>query len=145
MAASQGAEKTVSEVSEQQMETSVAEPSEPGSKSETKKSSGGDASEHSLESQKDAEIQICESNPPKETSQASPARKDSQEGPKHPTGPFFPVLSKDESTALQWPSELLIFTKAEPPFHTVVILCTLTLSFQGTKMPELKGQKSQRI
>lgn len=39
--ASQGPEKTVSEVSEQQMETSAAEPSEPGSKAETKKPSGG--------------------------------------------------------------------------------------------------------
>ncbi|XP_057391785.1 G patch domain-containing protein 8 isoform X1 [Balaenoptera acutorostrata] len=116
VAASQGAEKTVGEVSEQQMETSVAEPSEPESKAETKKASGGDVSEHSLESQsqKDSEIQMCESNPPKEISQATPAGKESQEGPKHPTGPFFPVLSKDESTALQWPSELLIFTKAEP-------------------------------
>ncbi|XP_029066753.1 G patch domain-containing protein 8 isoform X2 [Monodon monoceros] len=116
VAASQGAEKTVGEVSEQQMETSVAEPSEPESKAETKKASGGDVSEHSLESQsqKDSEIQMCESNPPKEISQATPAGKESQEGPRHPTGPFFPVLSKDESTALQWPSELLIFTKAEP-------------------------------
>ncbi|XP_069760934.1 G patch domain-containing protein 8 isoform X2 [Narcine bancroftii] len=35
-------------------------------------------------------------------------------GPKHPTGPFFPVLSKDESTTLQWPSELLMITKSEP-------------------------------
>jgi len=115
VAASQG-EKTVSEVSEQQAETSVAEPSEPGSKAETKKASGGDISEQSLESQsqKSSGIQICESNPSKETSQTTPPGKESREGPKHPTGPFFPVLSKDESTALQWPSELLIFTKAEP-------------------------------
>uniref|UniRef100_A0A8C1JZA6 G patch domain containing 8 n=1 Tax=Cyprinus carpio TaxID=7962 RepID=A0A8C1JZA6_CYPCA len=35
-------------------------------------------------------------------------------GPRMPTGPFFPVLSKDESTTLQWPSELLEFTKAQP-------------------------------
>ncbi|KAJ8251790.1 hypothetical protein GJAV_G00225470 [Gymnothorax javanicus] len=35
-------------------------------------------------------------------------------GPRIPTGPFFPVLSKDESTTLQWPSELLEFTRAEP-------------------------------
>ncbi|XP_036796887.1 G patch domain-containing protein 8 isoform X1 [Oncorhynchus mykiss] len=35
-------------------------------------------------------------------------------GPKIPTGPFFLVLSKDESTTLQWPSELLDFTKAQP-------------------------------
>ncbi|KAM5135306.1 G patch domain-containing protein 8 isoform 2-T2 [Mantella aurantiaca] len=40
--------------------------------------------------------------------------KEQPERPKHPTGPFFPVLSKDESTTLQWPSELLIFTQAEP-------------------------------
>uniref|UniRef100_G3PM81 G patch domain containing 8 n=1 Tax=Gasterosteus aculeatus TaxID=69293 RepID=G3PM81_GASAC len=39
---------------------------------------------------------------------------DSNSGPKIPTGPFFPVLSKDESTTLQWPSELLEFTKAQP-------------------------------
>ncbi|XP_036307540.1 G patch domain-containing protein 8 isoform X1 [Pipistrellus kuhlii] len=116
VAASQGAEKTTGEVSEQQAETSVAEPSEPASKAETKKASGGDISEQSLESQsqKSSGIQICESNPSKETSQTAPPGKESREGPKHPTGPFFPVLSKDESTALQWPSELLIFTKAEP-------------------------------
>ncbi|XP_004684142.1 PREDICTED: G patch domain-containing protein 8 isoform X2 [Condylura cristata] len=113
--ASQGAEKTV-EVSEQPLEISVTEPSEPGSKAETKKASGGDISEQSLDSQgqKPSEVQVCESNPSKETSQATSSGKESQEGPKHPTGPFFPVLSKDESTALQWPSELLIFTKAEP-------------------------------
>ncbi|XP_006832805.1 PREDICTED: G patch domain-containing protein 8 isoform X2 [Chrysochloris asiatica] len=112
--ASQGAEKTVSEVSEQQKESSMATSSEPGSKTETKKASGGDVSEQSLESQKALEIQICESSASKETSQATPAGKETLEGPKHPTGPFFSVLSKDESTALQWPSELLIFTKAEP-------------------------------
>ncbi|XP_003913218.2 G patch domain-containing protein 8 isoform X2 [Papio anubis] len=115
-AASQGAEKTVSEVSEQPKETSMTEPSEPGSKTEAKKALGGDVSDQSLEShsQKVSETQTCESNSSKETSLATPAGKESQEGPKHPTGPFFPVLSKDESTALQWPSELLIFTKAEP-------------------------------
>ncbi|XP_010592817.2 G patch domain-containing protein 8 isoform X1 [Loxodonta africana] len=114
VAASQGAEKTVSEVSEQQKESSMAESSEPGSKAETKWASGGDVSDQSLESQKALEIQMCESSTSKETSQATPAGKEGQEGPKHPTGPFFSVLSKDESTALQWPSELLIFTKAEP-------------------------------
>ncbi|KAG5832939.1 hypothetical protein ANANG_G00296520 [Anguilla anguilla] len=36
-------------------------------------------------------------------------------GPRVPTGPFFPVLGKDESTTLQWPSELLEFTQAQPP------------------------------
>ncbi|XP_042638810.1 G patch domain-containing protein 8 [Orycteropus afer afer] len=114
VAASQGAEKAASEVSEPQKESSVIESSEPGSKVETKKALGGDVSEQTLESQKALEIQICESNASKENSQATPAGKEVQEGPKHPTGPFFPVLSKDESTALQWPSELLIFTKAEP-------------------------------
>ena len=35
-------------------------------------------------------------------------------GPRLPTSPFFPVLSKDESTMLQWPTELLEFTQAQP-------------------------------
>eukprot|EP00062_Callorhinchus_milii_P016034 gi/632966901/ref/XP_007899676.1/ PREDICTED: G patch domain-containing protein 8 isoform X1 [Callorhinchus milii] len=35
-------------------------------------------------------------------------------GPKQVSDPFFPVLSKDESTTLQWPSELLMVTKTEP-------------------------------
>ncbi|XP_053555945.1 G patch domain-containing protein 8 [Bombina bombina] len=48
---------------------------------------------------------------PKDSSMAS---KEQPERPNHPTGPFFPVLSKDESTTLQWPSELLIFTQAGP-------------------------------
>ncbi|XP_053426267.1 G patch domain-containing protein 8 isoform X2 [Nycticebus coucang] len=116
VAASQGAEKAVSEVSEQQKETNVTEPSELGSKVEAKKALGGDVSDQNSEdqSQKPSEVQMCESSPNKETSPTVSAGKESQEGPKHPTGPFFPVLSKDESTALQWPSELLIFTKAEP-------------------------------
>ncbi|XP_041121111.1 G patch domain-containing protein 8-like isoform X2 [Polyodon spathula] len=36
------------------------------------------------------------------------------DSPRQPSGPFFPVLSKDESTTLQWPSELLEFTRAQP-------------------------------
>nr|XP_033775283.1 G patch domain-containing protein 8 isoform X2 [Geotrypetes seraphini]XP_033775284.1 G patch domain-containing protein 8 isoform X2 [Geotrypetes seraphini] len=40
--------------------------------------------------------------------------KELADGPKQPTGPFFPVLSKDESTTLQWPSELLFFTQVQP-------------------------------
>ncbi|XP_076851966.1 G patch domain-containing protein 8 isoform X2 [Brachyhypopomus gauderio] len=52
------------------------------------------------------------------TSQPSEAKQVVTEtrdtGPRLPTGPFFPVLSKDESTTLQWPSELLEFTKAQP-------------------------------
>ncbi|KAK2829639.1 hypothetical protein Q7C36_017629 [Tachysurus vachellii] len=51
-------------------------------------------------------------------SQSTEAKQGSSEpqdtGPRIPTGPFFPVLSKDESTTLQWPSELLEFTKAQP-------------------------------
>ncbi|KAJ8364635.1 hypothetical protein SKAU_G00134660 [Synaphobranchus kaupii] len=35
-------------------------------------------------------------------------------GPHRLTSPFFPVLSKDESTTLQWPTELLEFTQAQP-------------------------------
>ncbi|KAM9456733.1 G patch domain-containing protein 8 isoform 2-T3 [Clarias gariepinus] len=50
--------------------------------------------------------------------QSAEAKQDAAEpqdaGPRLPTGPFFPVLSKDESTTLQWPSELLEFTKAQP-------------------------------
>ncbi|XP_019731290.1 G patch domain-containing protein 8 isoform X1 [Hippocampus comes] len=50
----------------------------------------------------------------KEESSPPPQPLDSNLGPKIPMGPFFPVLSKDESTTLQWPSELLEFTKAPP-------------------------------
>ncbi|XP_067892379.1 zinc finger protein 804A [Heterodontus francisci] len=33
---------------------------------------------------------------------------------RRPDAPFFPVVSKDESTVLQWPSEMLRFTNTEP-------------------------------
>eukprot|EP00062_Callorhinchus_milii_P005944 gi/632946136/ref/XP_007888408.1/ PREDICTED: zinc finger protein 804A [Callorhinchus milii] len=33
---------------------------------------------------------------------------------KRPTSPFFPVLSKDGSTVLQWPSEMLLSTNTQP-------------------------------
>ncbi|XP_048455321.1 zinc finger protein 804A [Rhincodon typus] len=33
---------------------------------------------------------------------------------RRPDAPFFPVVSKDESTVLQWPSEMLNFTNTEP-------------------------------
>ncbi|XP_078408035.1 zinc finger protein 804A isoform X1 [Cetorhinus maximus] len=33
---------------------------------------------------------------------------------RRPNAPFFPVVSKDESTVLQWPSEMLNFTNTEP-------------------------------
>uniref|UniRef100_A0A8C9UWF9 G-patch domain containing 8 n=1 Tax=Spermophilus dauricus TaxID=99837 RepID=A0A8C9UWF9_SPEDA len=142
--ASQGAEKAVSEVFEQQKEATVTEPSEPGSKPDTKKTTGGDITEQSLESQsqKSSEIQMCESNPSKETCQAIPAGKESQEGPKHPTGPFFPVLSKDESTALQWPSELLIFTKAEP---SISYSCNpLYFDFKLSRNKDARGKGTEK-
>uniref|UniRef100_A0A8C8ZYX3 G-patch domain containing 8 n=1 Tax=Prolemur simus TaxID=1328070 RepID=A0A8C8ZYX3_PROSS len=144
MAASQGAEKTVSEVSEQQKETSVTESSEPGSKAEAKKALRGDVSDENLEGQcqKASEVQMCESNPSKETSLAITTGKESQEGPKHPTGPFFPVLSKDESTALQWPSELLIFTKAEP---SISYSCNpLYFDFKLSRNKDARGKGTEK-
>ncbi|XP_026577011.1 G patch domain-containing protein 8-like [Pseudonaja textilis] len=57
---------------------------------------------------------FVESDVINEISQAAGTSKETTEGPKYLTGQFFPVLSKDESTTLQWPSELLIFTRAEP-------------------------------
>ncbi|XP_068434280.1 G patch domain-containing protein 8 isoform X1 [Clinocottus analis] len=51
---------------------------------------------------------------PKQKAESAQDTPESNSGPKIPTGPFFPVLSKDESTTLQWPSELLEFTKAQP-------------------------------
>uniref|UniRef100_A0A8C2WAW2 G-patch domain containing 8 n=1 Tax=Chinchilla lanigera TaxID=34839 RepID=A0A8C2WAW2_CHILA len=74
-------------------------PTQPRGRAEVRKISLGYAGEQGAPGS--SEVQPCEP-------------EDSQEGPRHPTGPFFPVLSRDESTALQWPSELLIFTKAEP-------------------------------
>nr|XP_061837904.1 G patch domain-containing protein 8-like isoform X1 [Nerophis lumbriciformis] len=52
--------------------------------------------------------------PPTEKAETPQQPSDSNSGPKIPTGPFFPVLSKNESTTLQWPSELLEFTKSQP-------------------------------
>ncbi|NXA43012.1 GPTC8 protein, partial [Eudromia elegans] len=95
----------------QQKEQSAAEPAAQPSKAEPKEApEKAGVPENKL---------LMESNPPepdaaREAPQPVPSCKDVTEGPKHPTGPFFPVLSKDESTTLQWPSELLIFTKAEP-------------------------------
>ncbi|MGH0157607.1 UNVERIFIED_CONTAM: hypothetical protein FKN15_033724 [Acipenser sinensis] len=50
----------------------------------------------------------------KQPVECSKAIAEPNDGPRQPTGPFFPVLSKDESTTLQWPSELLEFTRAQP-------------------------------
>ncbi|XP_051774836.1 G patch domain-containing protein 8 isoform X2 [Erpetoichthys calabaricus] len=54
-------------------------------------------------------------SPASQVSDKQPATKSEQaDGPRRSLGPFFPVLSKDESTTLQWPSELLEFTSAQP-------------------------------
>ncbi|KFV65099.1 G patch domain-containing protein 8, partial [Dryobates pubescens] len=74
----------------------------------------------------------------KEAAQPVPGCRDASKGPKHPTGPFFPVLSKDESTTLQWPSELLIFTKAEP---SVSYSCNpLYFDFKLSRNKDAKGK-----
>ncbi|XP_043855500.1 G patch domain-containing protein 8 isoform X1 [Dromiciops gliroides] len=112
-ALSQGTEKMMIENPVQQKETIVTESAELRSKAEAKEGQM-DADEQSGDSQQLAENQILEPSPFKEAAQTTPARKEGPEGPKHPSGPFFPVLSKDESTTLQWPSELLIFTKTTP-------------------------------
>ncbi|XP_067844277.1 zinc finger protein 804A [Heptranchias perlo] len=46
-----------------------------------------------------------------------PESADIQNNPcvcRRPGAPFFPVVSKDESTVLQWPSEMLLFTNTQP-------------------------------
>ncbi|KAF4093092.1 hypothetical protein AMELA_G00028120 [Ameiurus melas] len=62
-----------------------------------------------IESNADSSSTVSQST---EAKQGSSEPQDS--GPRIPIGPFFPVLSKDERTNLQWPSELLEFTKAQP-------------------------------
>ncbi|NWI88938.1 GPTC8 protein, partial [Pitta sordida] len=78
----------------------------------------------------------------KEAAPPAPACRDGSEGPKHLTGPFFPVLSKDESTTLQWPSELLIFTKAEP---SVSYSCNpLYFDFKSSRNKDGKGRGAEK-
>ncbi|KFQ51589.1 G patch domain-containing protein 8, partial [Nestor notabilis] len=90
---------------------------------------------------------LTESNLPepdtaKEAPQPASGCKNVSEGPKHPTGPFFPVLSKDESTTLQWPSELLIFTKAEP---SVSYSCNpLYFDFKLSRNKDAKGKGAEK-
>ncbi|KFV97686.1 G patch domain-containing protein 8, partial [Fulmarus glacialis] len=85
---------------------------------------------------------LSEPDTTKEVAQPVPGCKDVTEGPKHPTGPFFPVLSKDESTTLQWPSELLIFTKAEP---SVSYSCNpLYFDFKLSRNKDAKGKGAER-
>uniref|UniRef100_A0A1A8NSL4 SWI/SNF related, matrix associated, actin dependent regulator of chromatin, subfamily a, member 4 n=1 Tax=Nothobranchius pienaari TaxID=704102 RepID=A0A1A8NSL4_9TELE len=80
------------------------------------------------------------STPQKEEKTQSTA--DSNTGPKIPTGPFFPVLSKDESTTLQWPTELLEFTKALP---SLSYSCNpLYFDFKLSRNRRLHGAKAEK-
>ncbi|XP_072115870.1 zinc finger protein 804A [Mobula birostris] len=48
-----------------------------------------------------------------------------------PGAPFFPVLSKDDSTVLQWPSEMLHFTNTQP---SITFCCNpLYFDFRSSK------------
>ncbi|XP_072903150.1 zinc finger protein 804A [Hemitrygon akajei] len=50
---------------------------------------------------------------------------------RRPGAPFFPVLSKDDSTVLQWPSEMLHFTKTQP---SITFCCNpLYFDFRSSK------------
>ncbi|XP_078281041.1 G patch domain-containing protein 8 isoform X2 [Rhinoraja longicauda] len=63
-------------------------------------------------------------------------------GPKQPTVPFFPVLGKDDSTTLQWPSELLMITKSEP---CISYSCNpLYFEFKLTRNRNTKGKNKER-
>uniref|UniRef100_UPI00398E5216 G patch domain-containing protein 8 isoform X1 n=1 Tax=Pristiophorus japonicus TaxID=55135 RepID=UPI00398E5216 len=74
--------------------------------------------------------------------QKSSANKEVLNGPKQPTGPFFPVLSKDESTTLQWPSELLMVTKSEP---CISYSCNpLYFEFKLARNRDTKGKNKQK-
>ncbi|XP_042748868.1 G patch domain-containing protein 8 isoform X2 [Lagopus leucura] len=74
--------------------------------------------------------------------QPAPSCRDAPEGPRPPPGPFIPVLSKDESTTLQWPSELLIFTKAEP---SVSYSCNpLYFDFKLSRNKDAKGKGAEK-
>ncbi|XP_008144804.2 zinc finger protein 804A [Eptesicus fuscus] len=51
---------------------------------------------------------------------------------RRPCEPFVPVLNKDGSTVLQWPSEMLVYTAAQPP---VSYSCNpLCFDFKSTKV-----------
>ncbi|XP_067825149.1 G patch domain-containing protein 8 isoform X2 [Heptranchias perlo] len=77
-----------------------------------------------------------------EVEQNSLVNKDVPNGPKQPTGPFFPVLSKDESTTLQWPSELLMVTKSEP---CISYSCNpLYFEFKLARNRDTKGKNKEK-
>ncbi|NXC40891.1 GPTC8 protein, partial [Penelope pileata] len=124
----------------QQKEQSAAETPAQQSRAELKDIPGNASVQESSK-------HLPESNPPEadaaqEVTQPAPSCKDAAEGPKHPTGPFFPVLSKDESTTLQWPSELLIFTKAEP---SVSYSCNpLYFDFKLSRNKDGKGKGAEK-
>uniref|UniRef100_UPI00398EB06E zinc finger protein 804A n=1 Tax=Pristiophorus japonicus TaxID=55135 RepID=UPI00398EB06E len=63
---------------------------------------------------------------------------------KRPSAPFFPVVSKDESTVLQWPSEMLCFTNTQP---SVTFCCNpLYFDFRSSRakgcVEEIKSEAS---
>lgn len=60
------------------------------------------------------ENKSLESNTPDESTKPIESRVEVLVGPRQPSGPFFPVLGKDDTTMLQWPSELLVFTQTQP-------------------------------
>nr|XP_020653702.1 G patch domain-containing protein 8 isoform X1 [Pogona vitticeps] len=81
----------------------------------------------------------------KEISQPPSTSKETADGPKHLTGPFFPVLSKDESTTLQWPSELLFFTKAEPSVSYSCNPLYFDFKLSRNKDAKAKGAEKQKL
>lgn len=94
------------------------------------------------ESKSAAESGLPEPGVPGDAAQPAPSCKDVPEGPRPPPGPFIPVLSKDESTTLQWPSELLIFTKAEP---SVSYSCNpLYFDFKLSRNKDAKGKGAEK-
>ncbi|XP_061159300.1 G patch domain-containing protein 8 isoform X1 [Syngnathus typhle] len=74
------------------------------------------------------------------SSSPPPEPLESNSGPKIPVGPFFPVLSKDESTTLQWPSELLEFTKAPP-----ALSYSCNPLYFDFKLSRNKGARSRKV
>uniref|UniRef100_A0A1A7XBZ3 G patch domain containing 8 n=2 Tax=Iconisemion striatum TaxID=60296 RepID=A0A1A7XBZ3_9TELE len=90
-------------------------------------------------------VEVAASTEPTSTPQKEEKTQnttDSNTGPKIPTGPFFPVLSKDESTTLQWPTELLEFTKALP---SLSFSCNpLYFDFKLSRNKRLHGVKAEK-
>uniref|UniRef100_A0A286XUF4 G-patch domain containing 8 n=1 Tax=Cavia porcellus TaxID=10141 RepID=A0A286XUF4_CAVPO len=102
------------------------------------------AAEQDESKEKEATTELREPAPAKEPHApgTGTSGRDVQEGPRLPTGPFFPVLSKDESTALQWPSELLIFTRAEP---SVSYSCNpLYFDFKLSRSKDARSRGAER-